>query len=60
MPEGIEMIEAKYLQDIQSLQRRIEEEMDMMGYELIGFNALIIDLREHTKVIEGEINTSKT
>ena len=34
--------------------------MDMMRDEMIGCNALIFDLREHIKVLEGEMNTSKT
>ena len=34
--------------------------MDMMRDEMIGCNALIFDLREHIKVLEGDINTSKT
>ena len=54
------MIQAKYLQDIQSLQRRVESEMNVTKDELIVCNALIFDLQEHIKVLEGGVYTSKT
>ena len=34
--------------------------MNVMRYSLIGYNALIFDPRRHVKVLEGEMNTSKT
>ena len=54
------MIQAKHLKDIQSIQRRIEEEINVMSDELIGCNALIFDPQEHIKVLKGDMNTSKT
>ena len=54
------MIQAKHLKGVLSLQRKIEAEMNVTRDELIGCNALIFDLQEHTKVLEGGVNTSKT
>ena len=34
--------------------------MNVMRDDLEGYNALILDLQEHIKVIQGDMNTSKT
>ena len=34
--------------------------MKKLRGELVGYNALIFDPRRHVKVLEGEMNTSKT
>ena len=59
MPEGRYTREAKHLWDIWSLQRGGEAEMNVLSDELVGFDALILYLREKIKVIEGEINASE-
>ena len=33
---------------------------NVMRDDLVGYNALIFDLQEHIKVLEGDMNTSKT
>ena len=39
---------------------RIEADMNVMSYELVGCDALIFNLRERIKVLEGEMNASET
>ena len=34
--------------------------MNVMRDELVGYNALIFDLQEHIKVLQGEMNKSET
>ena len=45
---------------MQSLQREREAYINVMRDELLVFNALILYPWEHIKVLEGDMNTSKT
>ena len=51
---------AEHLQDIKCLKPGREVEANVLRYELVGCDALILNLQENMKFIEGGMNTLKT